>query len=333
MKALELLISQGYLSQGQSAAFMQEIFDEKISDVEISAVLSVLRYKKESSDEIVGLCESLIEQLEVVPEPIEALDMCGTGGDGLDTFNISTAAAILCSSLGISVAKHGNRKVSSKSGSADVLEALGINIDCGFEEAHKQLAKNQFTFLFAPNYHQSFSKVKAIRQTLKMRTVFNLLGPLLNPLRPKYQLIGVFAPELVEVIAQSLLKLGVEKGIVVSSENGMDEFSLHENCQYAIVENQSLLLETFRPYEFFGKIHSIEELKGGGPEENAQIICTIDHDVESAPAKVVAINAAAGMMAAKKVNDLQEGYTLAIKALSDGRYRSQLNKLRGMSFA
>ena len=329
MKTIDVLFSQGQLSKMQAKKFVTDILDQSISDAEVSAVLGVLRYKQESSEEVTGFCEALLSDVKGLTAPVDALDMCGTGGDSMATFNISTAAALLVSSIGVPVAKHGNRKVSSRCGSADVLEVMGIPIQSNMAESRRQLEQCGFTFLFAPNFHPGFSRVKQVREQLGTRTVFNMLGPLLNPLRPKFQVVGVFSPNKLDLMAKSLQHMGAQRAIVVSSESGMDEFALHEPSHYRIVTPTEVRSGVFDPRRILPDPPSLDSLRGGCAQQNADILQRLPENTDSPAAQVVCLNAAAGLFAYGLCPSIEEGYRQSQKALRTGRYMRQLQRLRG----
>ncbi|MBR1943575.1 anthranilate phosphoribosyltransferase [bacterium] len=260
------------------------------------------------------------------------IDVCGTGGDCLGTFNISTTVSFVIASLGAKVAKHGSRAVSSKSGSADVLEKLGINIELSEDKLQKVLDETGMVFLFAPHYNLGMAKIKKIRNSIGVPTIFNLLGPLINPVKLDYQVIGVYDKSKCELIAQSLKHIGVKKAMVVHGNDGLDELSTTcDNTVYYLSDNNVTKLE-MPSYKDFGiPKANINEIKGGNSEENAQIILDILNGKKGAKRDIVLLNSAAALIVAGIAKDFYDGIEKAAKAIDDGLALNVLERLKNVS--
>lgn len=277
---LQQLIDGQSLDRQQAAVLMQGWLSEAIPPVLSGAILAAIQAKGVSAVELAGMAEVLLEQslgAAIAPSSLPPLriDTCGTGGDGASTFNISTAVAFVAAAAGIPVAKHGNRSASGKVGSADVLEALGINIAAPPEDAKNALNEVGITFLFAPGWHPAMKSVAPIRKTLRVRTVFNLLGPLVNPLRPTGQVIGVFNPDLVETIAQALQALGRAEAIVLHGREKLDEAGLADVTHLSVVSGDRLESITLDPQTLGLTPAPTEALRGGEVAENVDILRTV----------------------------------------------------------
>jgi len=341
------------LSAEHVRAAVQQLISESVAPGLKADFLCALALKGETVDEISAFAGEL-RQLSVVPEldavtrAGEILDVCGTGGDRLNTFNISTTVAIVAASAGVAVAKHGNRAITSQSGSADVLEALGIRTDLDPQQAVESLREHQFAFFFAPNYHPAFKHIGAARKICAergQRTVFNFLGPLLNPARPTAQLIGVPRPELCEPIARVLQMLGVRRGMVVCGqvgakidsggsvmENGaafLDEFSTFgENRLAEFYQERGFYVSDFSPAQFPVQLGSLKDLTGGDRAANAEILKRILRGEEKGPKRdAVLLNAAAALFVANRVKSFVEGWELAAELIESGRAFRKLESL------
>jgi len=260
--------------------------------------------------------------------PGMSLDTCGTGGDGGNTFNVSTAVALLVASLGVPVVKHGNRAVSSQSGSADVLEALGISLQQSPESVQAAVADHQFGFCFAPAFHPAMKAVAGIRRNLGVRTVFNLLGPLCNPAQVTHQILGVYDPALTELMAQVLNHLGLKSALVVSSLDGLDELSLAGPTQVTELRNKTLRTYQLSPEDAGLRTQSLSGTEGGSPADNALILQKIFQG-ETGPCRdLVLYNAAAALWIVDRVDNLSAGVDLAVQALDDGRVLDLIERLQ-----
>lgn len=329
------------LAPAQITAAVAELATESIPVERKAAFLTALAQKGETAEEIAAFAHELQKRslqppLDPATRAREILDVCGTGGDHVGTFNISTTVAIVCAAAGVIVAKHGNRAVTSKSGSADVLEALGIRVDLSPAEAAIALRDHGFAFIFAPNYHPAFKHIAPARKLCaerKQRTIFNFLGPLLNPVRPTAQLLGVPKTELCEPLARVLQSLGLRRGMVVSGRVGeaqLDELStLGVNTVAEFYQERGFALSTLDPKEFPLQPATLDDLRGGDREVNAEIIRRILRGEERGPKlDAVLLNAGAGLFLAGKVRSIAEGWELAASVIAAGKAFAKLEQLR-----
>ncbi len=310
-----------------------EIIEGKASDVQISAFLMGLSVKGETEEEITETVRLFRDYAIKIKAPEGAIDVVGTGGDLSGTFNISTATAFVVAGAGVSVAKHGNRAASSKCGSIDVLEQLGIKVDMTPETAEKCLWECGVTVLFAPLYHPAMKRVVPIRKELKIRTIFNILGPMLNPAQVKRLLLGVFSKEYMEVIAKVLLRVGAEDVIVIHSEEGLDEASISGKTYVARAKDGKIAFFTITPEDAGLKRASIENIKGAGRVENANVILEILKGAEGPKTDVVLLNSALALMVAGKAMDLKEGVEIAKESIKSGKAYQKLETLKKLSNA
>ena len=272
---LEQLYSGHSLSTSESTALFNAVIQGEISNEQIAAMLIALKVRGANTEEITGAVAASLQNAKAFPHPnYPFADIVGTGGDGQNTINISTASAIVAASMGAKVAKHGNRSVSSKSGASDVLTALGVNVNVTPEQARQALDEIGVCFLFAQQYHSGFRHVAPVRAALKTRTIFNILGPLINPARPTYHLLGVYAPELVKTYAETAVALEHQHSFVVHG-SGLDEVALHGETQVAEIKNGKIEYFTLTPEDFGLKAQSLESLRGGEPQENAQYLTAL----------------------------------------------------------
>ena len=272
---LEQLYSGHSLSTSESTALFNAVIQGELSNEQIAAMLIALKVRGANTEEITGAVAASLQNAKAFPHPNYAFaDIVGTGGDGQNTINISTASAIVAASMGAKVAKHGNRSVSSKSGASDVLTALGVNVNVTPEQARQALDEIGVCFLFAQQYHSGFRHVAPVRAALKTRTIFNILGPLINPARPTYHLLGVYAPELVKTYAETVVALEHQHSFVVHG-SGLDEVALHSETQVAEIKNGKIEYFTLTPEDFGLKAQSLESLRGGKPQENAQMLTAL----------------------------------------------------------
>jgi anthranilate phosphoribosyltransferase len=337
--SLEQLIRRaagGPLSAEESEAAFHEVMQGRATPVQTAALLVAIRVRGAAAAEVAGGVRALRKAM--VPLEVEAhalVDTCGTGGGSLTTFNISTAAALLASGLGVTVAKHGNRSFTSRCGSADVLEALGVRIELGPQQQKRILEEVGIVFMFAPNHHPAMRHVGPVRRELGMFTIMNLLGPLTNPAGARRQVVGVSDPALIELVAEGLLSLGHEHALVVHGEPGLDELSPLGPTQVAEVRDGRVRTFRFDPAERLGwPAYDEKELAGGGPEENAALIRQVlQGDRRGAARSAVLLNAAAALLVGGRAGDLVEGVRLAEQGLDDGAGWSQLERLRAASLA
>lgn len=327
-EAIKRIVGGDHLSRTEMHAVFSDVMDGKTSDVQKSAFLVALRMKGETSEEITGAAEAMRERVTPIDaEGMTLVDTCGTGGDGRGTFNISTIAAIVAAASGASVAKHGNRAVSSTCGSADLLAALGVNLDLDSRQMATVLKQTGIAFLFAPKLHPAMGAVAGIRRELGLRTIFNVLGPLTNPAFARRQVLGVYAAHLVETVAHVLNALGAEHAMVVHSEDGLDEIAISAPTQVSEVREGSIRSYTITPEDLGLERHPIDVLRGGEASENARIARTI-LDGESGPrADVVAANAGAALYVAGLAPTLAGGVARARTALRDGSAKAKLEEL------
>ncbi|MEI8621813.1 anthranilate phosphoribosyltransferase [Pseudoalteromonas sp. B129b] len=326
--AIEQLITGQSLSYADAKALFDEIMQGNMSEIELTALLISLKIKGEVSDEIAGAAASMRENaVAFTTSSTQLADSCGTGGDGSNTINISTTAAIVAAAAGINMVKHGNRSVSSNSGSADLLKALGINIDMSPEQAAKCLEQTNFTFLFAPHYHSGVRHAMSVRTALKTRTIFNILGPLANPAAPDVQLLGVYNEALCMPMAQTLKTLGTKRAMIVHG-SGTDEIALHGPTTVVELNNGELTQYTLNPSDFDLANYSLEQLAGEGPQYNAnaslEILQGKGTDAHNA---AIVVNVAALLYLTGKAETLKEGAKQVQTLLSSGQAMNTLNAI------
>lgn len=316
------------LSQAQAEYFFTETFNGNVEPELLAAMLTALKMKGEAPEEIAGAAIAVRSCATAFPTQAEPVSDCvGTGGDGANTINISTTAAILAAACGLKMAKHGNRSVSSMSGSADLLEAFGVNLMMTPDVASDCLAKANVCFLFAPAYHPGFKYAGPVRKVMGIRTLFNILGPLVNPAFPKTMLLGVYTPELIPVVAKSVQLTGVENAWVVHG-SGLDEIALHGPSQVTEIRHGELTEKTITPQDFGLETYSLEDIKGGTPEENANMSKMIlAGKGKPAHNAAVIINCAALLYLHNKAGNLKAAAEIATKVLASGDALTTLNTL------
>jgi anthranilate phosphoribosyltransferase len=312
------------LSSEDAAIAFGAIMDGGVGDVSIAAFVSALAVRRPTVDEIVGAALAMRAKMSSVESVKGAIDLCGTGGDGRGTLNVSTACTFVVAGAGVPVAKHGNRNMSSRSGAADVIEALGAQIDLDPARSTACLKTTGVCFLFAQVHHPGMKSVAAVRRALGFRTIFNLLGPLANPARVARQLVGVFAEEWLEPLAEALLRLGTERAWVVHGEDGLDEISIGAATSVAVLEDGRIRRRRIEPDEVGIVRAGIAEIAGGTAAENAQAIRHLLEGRRSAFRDIVLINSAAALCVAGVANDLQRGVALAEASIESGRARAVL---------
>ncbi|GGE38795.1 anthranilate phosphoribosyltransferase [Pullulanibacillus camelliae] len=326
---LSRLINGEHFNRQEAKGMMDAIMSGAATSSQISAFLSILRFRGETAEELTGFVESMRAHALRLEHDEDVLDTCGTGGDGLSTFNISTAVAILISSLGVKVAKHGNRAVSSKSGSADVLEILGIPVQSTADEAVASLKTKHMCFLFAPLYHASMRFASAPRKELGFRTIFNVLGPLVNPAQSQRQLLGVFDLDHAKKMAESLRALGTQRALVVTGDRGLDELAITGPSWALLVEKDTIQELTLSPEDFGLPLGRLEEIQVKTARESAELIQAIfDGKNRSTPAHIVLLNAGAALFVADRVATIKEGIALAQEAIDSGKALRQLERLK-----
>jgi anthranilate phosphoribosyltransferase len=331
-EGLARLLDGHDLSREEARAVMGEIMSGSATPAQIGGFLIALRLKGETADEIAGCAEAMrAHVLSVRPKRDDLVDTAGTGGDGAGTFNISTAAALVAAASGAGVAKHGNRAVSSSSGSADVLEALGFDLEQPAERIERSIDELGFGFLFAPSHHPAMRHAAPVRRELAARTVFNVLGPLTNPAGARAQVVGVYAPELVPTIAEVLAQLGSRRAFVVHGAGGVDELSpIGPNLVCEVADGQVRRRE-IDPLDFGVPRCEPGELAGGSPEENAVTIREIFAGAKGAKREAVLLNAGGAIAAGGHADDLAEGYEIAAQALDSGAAAERLEQLVAFS--
>jgi len=331
-EAIAKLIEKESLNSEEAEAVMQEIMLGEATPSQISAFLTALRMKGETAEEIAGCARAMrAHATKVVTKQNPLIDTCGTGGDGVSTFNISTVVAFVIAGAGIAVAKHGNRSVSSRCGSADVLEALGARIELGPEETARCLDEIGIGFLFAPRLHPAMKYAAIPRREVGIRTIFNLLGPLTNPASASIQLLGVYDPRLTETIAQVLSLLGTHCALVVHGADGLDELSTTGVNKVTQLRNGKITNYYLDPQELGLPSAELVQLRGGLPEENAKIMRALLQGEEGARRDIVLLNAAAGLLAAEKAADFKEGLSLAVESIDSGKALNKLEQLVHLS--
>ena len=333
---LQQLLDGESLSQTQASQLMQGWLDESIPPVLSGAILAAQQMKGVSTDELVGMARVLQEQSVEIAAPATdrfsypVLDTCGTGGDGASTFNISTAVAFVAAAAGVPVAKHGNRSASSKVGSADVLEALGVNLQAPAERVTTALSEVGITFLFAPGWHPAMKAVVPLRRTLKVRTIFNLLGPLVNPLRPKCQVMGVYDPALLETIARALGELGIEKAIVLHGREKLDEGGLADLTDLAVLDEGKVTKTALNPEDCGLSSAPTEALRGGEVDRNVEILTNVLQGKGTAAQEdAVALNASLALQVAGAIalGEHRQGVERAKEILTSGAAWDKLQEL------
>ena len=315
------------LTYEEAEQVMNEIMEGQATDVQKSAYLTALSMKGETIDEITASAAGMRAHCIKLLHNMDVLEIVGTGGDGANSFNISTTSAMVIAAAGVPVAKHGNRAASSKSGAADVLEALGVKTDLPPERSAELLKEIQICFLFAQNYHIAMKYVAPIRKELGIRTVFNILGPLSNPAGANMELMGVYEQELVEPLAQVMVKLGVVRGMVVYGQDKLDEISMSAPTSVCEIRDGWFQSYEITPEQFGYTRCSKEELTGGTPEENAEITRAILRGEERGAKRcAVCLNAGAAIYIAGKAQSMEEGVRMAEKIIDDGNAMKKLEQ-------
>ena len=331
-EALSRLLDGRDLNRDEARRVMGSIMDGEATPAQIGGFLVALRLKGETTEEIAGCAEAMREHvLAVKPRRGDLVDTAGTGGDGARTFNISTAAALVAAAAGAGVAKHGNRAVSSASGSADVLEALGFSLELEPERIERSIDELGFGFLFAPTHHPAMRHAAPVRRELAARTVFNVLGPLTNPAGARAQVVGVYAPELVPTIADVLLSLGATRAFVVHGAGGVDELSPAGPNLVCEVADGEVRRREIDPLELGVPHCAPEDLRGGEPEDNARTIHEIFAGADGGRRDAVLLNAAGAIAAAGHAKDLEEGLGVAREAIDSGAAGERLEALVAFS--
>ena len=329
--ALRKVAAGQTLTESEAAEAFETIMSGGATEAQIGALLMGMRARRETVDEITGAARAMRARAVKVRAPEGAIDTCGTGGDAKGTHNISTCAAFVVAGAGVPVAKHGNRSISSRSGSADVLAALGVNIECAPEAIARCIEGSGLGFMFAPAHHASMRHVAKVRSELGTRTIFNLLGPLANPAGTKYQVVGVFGEEWVEPIAQVLGRLGAERAWVVHGSDGLDELTTTGISHVAALDGGKISTFRISPKNAGLPEAKPEDLSGGDATENAAHIRAVLGGQQSAFRNVVLLNAAAALLVAGKAKTLRDGVALAARAIDSGNAKAVLETLVKLS--
>lgn len=326
---LDKLILGNDLTATEINQVLQEVMTGQLSDVQIAAFLTALKIKGETSEEIAALAAALREHaLDVPTLHTEIMDNCGTGGDKSFSFNVSTTTSFVLAGAGIPVAKHGNRSISSKSGSADVLEALGIDLSLPAERLGQILDEVGIVFLFAQNMHPGMKYLMPARRQLGIPTILNYTGPLTNPVNLKTQLLGTSRVDLLEKTALALKQLGRERAVVVTGPDGMDEAALHGVTQYVLLDKGGISHHSFSPEDIGMATVSLEEIKGGDAQENAEILVSVLSNEPSPYLEVTVLNAGLGLLANGQVDNLVDGIALAREIIASGKAYDKLKALQ-----
>lgn len=330
---LRLLLARENLDRIQAEEFLGYIMDDQdLAEEQIAKALTALTEKGVDAEEVCGFVDAMRRRMTKLPYTGNAIDTCGTGGDKSGTFNISTAAAILLASGGVDVAKHGNRAATSRCGSADVLEALSIPADLPAESAAEYLQEHGFVFLFAPLYHPALKKLIGVRKSLGFPTVFNLLGPLLNPAGVKRQVIGTFSLKNAQLLAQVMSEIGdYEHAIVLTSDDGLDEASLSAPVNIFEIKGEEVKKSKINAADFGLEPAKVSELQGGDADDNAQIITEALRPSKelSAHQRVIVLNAGLGFYVSGRAQSIEEGVGQAVNTLKSGKAEAKLQELTG----
>ncbi|MGJ9459511.1 anthranilate phosphoribosyltransferase [Oceanobacillus sp. CF4.6] len=325
---LKKVINGENLTVEEMKAATNYCFTDEVTESEIAALLTALQAKGETADEIAGLVEVIRGKSSFHTSPIpDAIDNCGTGGDQSYSFNISTTSAFVMAGAGITVAKHGNRSISSKTGSADVLEHLGVSLSFSKEHVEQMLIENKIAFLFAPHVHEALKPFSIVRKNLGLPTIFNAIGPLTNPIQLDTQLIGVYRKDLLPTIAESLKKLGRRRAVVVTGAGSMDEASLAGANDLIILENGELTSISLHPEEVGLPVYSNDKIRGGNPKENAEILMSVLKGKQGAYFDTVLLNAGLGIFTNGKAATIKDGISLARESILSGAALERLERL------
>lgn len=326
--SIKRVIDGKHLEREEMRDVFAHVMDGNASDVQKSALLVALRMKGETVEEITGAAMAMRERVTALEVEADGLiDTCGTGGDGRGTFNISTVAALVAAGAGATVAKHGNRAVSSSCGSADVLSALGVQIDLDARRMADVLRRTGISFLFAPKLHPAMGAVAGIRRELGVRTIFNVLGPLTNPAFARRQVLGVYSEHLVELLARVLLALGAEHALVVHSRDGLDEISVSAPTRVCEVRDGALKSYEITPENLGLPRYDLEAVAGGDAAQNAAIVMAVLDGEPGARQDIVAANAGAALYVSGAAKSIREGVAMARQSIRTGRARRKLDEL------
>ena len=328
-EAISKVVKGTDLTEEEMVSAMNAIMGGVASAAQIASFITALRLKGETVAEITGAARVMREKATHVEAPAgNVVDTCGTGGDETGTFNISTAAAFVAAGAGVTVAKHGNRSVSSKSGSADVLRALGVNIEAEVSRVEECLAEAGIGFLFAPKLHGAMKYAGPVRREIGIRTIFNILGPLTNPAGARRQLLGVYDPALTDILAMVLNNLGTTHAFVVRGLDGLDEITLTDETRVTELKDGAIKTYHIKPEDFGFKRCALDDLKGAGPDENAGIILDIFKGSKGPCRDIVLLNSAAAIAAGGAAGSIEEGIAIAHGVIDSGEALKKLEKLK-----
>lgn len=331
-EAISKIIKGTDLTEPEMMEVMNEVMTGGASPAQIASFITALRMKGESVAEITGAARVMRDKATKIDSPdTDVIDTCGTGGDESMTFNISTAAAIVTAGCGLTVAKHGNRSVSSRSGSADVLRALGVNIEAEVGKVEECLKEAGIGFLFAPMLHGAMKYAAPVRRELGIRSIFNLLGPLTNPAGARRQIIGVYDPSLTDILAKVLFNLGSVHAFIVRGEDGLDEITLCGETRVTELKDSSIRTYHIKPEDYGFERCDPKDLKGGDPDCNAKIILDVLNGKKGPARDVVILNSAAAITAGAKTHTFEEGIAAARGAIDSGEALERLEKLKSIT--
>lgn len=334
-EALARIIEHREIFHDEMLSLMRQIMSGEVSPVLIAAIIAALRVKKETIGEIAAAATVMREFATTVPvpDPPELIDTCGTGGDSAHTFNVSTTAMFVAAAGGAKIAKHGGRSVSSKSGSADVLELLGVNINLKPEQVARSIAETGIGFMFAPNHHSAMKHAAPVRRELGVKTLFNILGPLTNPAGAKQQVMGVFHPDLVGIQARVLQRLGSRRVMIVHGLEGLDEISISGPTAVGELKDGTVREYMVAPADVGLKAHGNHAIRVGSVEQSRDMMLAALDNAEGAPRDIVALNAGASLYVAGKAATLAEGVRLALAVIASGAARRKLDEFVAFTMA
>ena len=325
---LKKIIAKQNLDQNSSASMLMDIFSGTVTEAQIGAFMAALATKGETFEELAGAARAMRRKaIRIQALSKKVIDIVGTGGDASGSFNISTTTAIVVAGAGVTVAKHGNRKISSKCGSADVLEELGVNLNADPEIVEEAINEIGIGFMFAPLYHGSMKYAGKARQDCGIRSIFNMLGPLTNPAAASCQLLGVYAPQLTEMFARALKLLGVHKAFVVHGHDGMDEITTTAPTRISELNDETIRSYDLDPLDFFEDYADPKNLKGGDVKENAAITLSILRGKKGPKRDIIILNSGAALVAAEMADTIKNGITLAEQSIDSGKALEKLELL------
>ena len=319
-EAISALLERKSLASAEAEGVMDEIMSNKTTPVQIAAFLIALRMKRESIEEIVGSVKGVLKKaVKIETKSEDLIDLCGTGGDGRSTFNISTISSFVTAGAGVKVAKHGNRSVSSRCGSADLLEAVGVDLDLSPEKVAQAIDEIGFGFLFAPRFHPAMKYALQPRREIGVRTIFNIIGPLANPLRVKRQLLGVYSPDLMMPISKALKLMGTEKALIVHSLDGLDEISISAPTRGLLVTEEGIEEVEIVPETFAIKSVPLASIKAYSVRENVELLHRVLKGEKGPAREIVLLNSGAAIFVSGRARDIKEGVEMAEESIDSGK--------------